>query len=63
MSRSANAGGIIDRSDKGERGQLADAWDGHQPMSGRRGSCHTSHEGVDRGDAVITAVRAGHLSE
>jgi hypothetical protein len=31
---------------------LADAWDGHQPTAGRRGSCHTSHDGVDRGDAV-----------
>jgi hypothetical protein len=28
----------------------ADAWDGHQPTSVRRGSCHTSHVGVDRGD-------------
>ena len=29
---------------------MADAWDGHQPAAGRRGSCHTSHVGVDRGD-------------
>jgi hypothetical protein len=29
VSGPANAGGIIDRGDKGERSQLADAWDGH----------------------------------
>jgi hypothetical protein len=50
VSGSANAGGIVDCGDKGERGQFADAWDGHQPTAGRRGSCHTSHVGVDRGD-------------
>ena len=31
--------GIVDRGHKGESGQLADAWDGHELAAGRRGSC------------------------
>src|SRR3984957_4719081 len=49
ISGSADARRIVDRSHKGERCQLSDAWDGHEPAAGRRGSCHTSHVGVDRG--------------
>ena len=29
---------------------MADAWDRHEPAVSCRGSCHTSHVGVDRGD-------------
>jgi hypothetical protein len=50
ISGSADARRIVDRSHKGERCQLADAWDGHEPAAGRRGSCHASHVRVDRGD-------------
>jgi hypothetical protein len=41
---------IIDRSHKGECGQLAYAWDRHQPAADRGGPCHTSDIRVDRGD-------------
>src|SRR5271155_2995563 len=50
VSRSADARRIVDRSDKGERGQLAYAWDGHQPAASRRSSCHAPHVGVDCSD-------------
>src|ERR1700729_1493135 len=58
VSGSANAGGMIDRGHKGERGQLADARDGHQPTAGRRGSCHSLMSASIAATAVITAVRA-----
>jgi hypothetical protein len=50
VSRSTDARRIVDRSDKGERGQLTDAWDGHEPTAGRRGPRHAPHVCVDGGD-------------
>src|ERR1700735_3372437 len=50
VSRATDAGRIVDRSHKGESGQLADAWDRHQPAAGRRGPRHVSHVSVDRSD-------------
>ena len=50
ISRSANAGGIVNCGDKSESGQLADAWHRHQPAASCRGPCHAPHVRVDRGD-------------
>src|SRR5580704_19006107 len=50
ISRSANAAGIVDCGDKSESGQLADAWNRHQPAASCRGPCHAPYVGVDRGD-------------
>ena len=49
MDRRMREGSSICR-DRGESGQLSYAWDSHEPTAGRRGSCHTFHVGVDRGD-------------
>jgi hypothetical protein len=50
VSGSVDARGIVDCRYKRERGQLADAWDGHQPAACRRGPCHAPDVCVDRGD-------------
>ena len=38
---------MVDRGHKGERGQLAYAWNCHQPAARRRSSCH-AHIRIDR---------------
>jgi hypothetical protein len=43
-------GRIVDRGHKGESGQLAYAWDRHQPTAGHRSPRHAPHVGVDRTD-------------
>src|SRR5580700_3998890 len=50
VSRVTNAGRIVDCGDKSESGQLADAWNRHQPAASCRGPCHAPYVGVDRGD-------------
>jgi hypothetical protein len=51
---------IVDRGYKSERGQLADAWNRHEPAAGRRGSWHAERPELDesRGDVQALVSRS-----